>query len=251
MSIHFFIILSNPFFDAYFHTDFLGKLIFISLIACSLVSWIILIYKVRLKNKVKILSLDFHRAFRSQQQHPLNVHYVNSLQKEFPNPFFQLYQVLRKQTLELLHKNSSFGKEKQASQQEVPSFLSPADIDAIESHLSSAIASQTTGLEKNLFILSTIVTLAPFLGLLGTVWGILATFSELQAHGAGNTNQMVLGGLSLALATTVMGLINAIPALVAYNYLKNGFRDFQVEMESFSTEILAVVELHYRSVDIH
>ena len=61
---------------------------------------------------------------------------------------------------------------------------------------------------------------------------------------------MVIGGLSLALATTVLGLIDAIPALMGYNYLKNTIRDFQTDMEGFSTEILASVEMQYRKVDI-
>ena len=75
------------------------------------------------------------------------------------------------------------------------------------------------------------------------------TFSELQAQSVGSTHQMVLGGLSLALATTVLGLLDAIPALVGYNYLKNTIRDFATEMEGFSNEILAAVELQYRKVD--
>src|SRR4029078_12125978 len=110
---------------------------------------------------------------------------------------------------------------------------------------------QVKHLEKNLYILSTTVSLAPFLGLLGTVWGILTTFSEMQSKTAGSTHQMVLGGLSLALATTVLGLLDAIPALIGYNYLKNTIRDLEVDMEGFSTEILASVELQYRQVDIH
>jgi biopolymer transport protein TolQ len=60
---------------------------------------------------------------------------------------------------------------------------------------------------------------------------------------------MVLGGLSLALATTVLGLLDAIPALIGYNYLKNTIRDFTTEMEGFSNEILAAVELQYRKVE--
>jgi biopolymer transport protein TolQ len=112
------------------------------------------------------------------------------------------------------------------------------------------VATQTKTLEKNLFLLSTVVSLAPFLGLLGTIWGILTTFSELQSHTAGGTHQMVLGGLSLALATTVLGLLDAIPALIGYNYLKNAIREFQTEMEGFANEILASIEMQYRKVDV-
>ena len=112
------------------------------------------------------------------------------------------------------------------------------------------VSTQIKNLEKNLFILSTVVTLAPFLGLLGTVWGILITFSELQSHTMGSANQLVLGGLSLALATTVLGLFIAIPALIGYNYLKHAISDYATEMENFSIELVASVEMQYRKVDI-
>ena len=131
------------------------------------------------------------------------------------------------------------------------SYLSTADIEFIDAQLYSLISLQIKQLDRHLYILATIVSLGPFLGLLGTVWGILTTFSELQTAGGGASNQMVIGGLSMALATTVLGLIDAIPALIGYNYLKNGLRDFQTEMEHFSTQILASVEMQYRKVDIH
>ncbi len=87
------------------------------------------------------------------------------------------------------------------------------------------------------------------MGLLGTVWGILMTFADLQTHQAGSTHNAILGGISLALATTVLGLLDAIPALIAYNYLKNETRDFQIDMEGMSNELLASVEIYYRKVE--
>jgi biopolymer transport protein TolQ len=105
-------------------------------------------------------------------------------------------------------------------------------------------------LDKYVYALATVVALGPFLGLLGTVWGILTTFSDMQTQVGGNTSQMVLGGLSLALTTTVLGLIDAIPALIGYNYLKNDIRDFETEMHCFSNGILANVEMQYRKVDV-
>lgn len=247
MSISYFLFANNPFFDAFVHTDFLGRLIFIGLVSCSVITWTLMIHKIRLSQKVQSLSKQFQKVFSEQKLHPLNVTYHHTILKEFPHPYWDLYQVLKKNTLELLSKNQAF---QNVNDPNSPSFLSPADIDVIESHLASTISSQTMRLEKNLYILSTITSLAPFLGLLGTVWGILTTFAELQVQGAGNTNQAVLGGLSLALATTVMGLLNAIPAQVGYNYLKNGFNDYQRQMENFSTEILSTVELHYRKVEL-
>ena len=71
----------------------------------------------------------------------------------------------------------------------------------------------------------------------------------MQTATGANTHQMVLSGLSLALATTVLGLIDAIPALMGYNYLKHSIKDFATDMEGFSNEILTAVELQYRKVE--
>lgn len=231
---------TNPFFSAYFHSDFLGKLIMIGLFFLSICTWIVLTYKAWIVYHARSNSRSFGITFKEQKEEPLNVRFSNS---RHLNPFYTLYEVLKKQTMEILGKNRLFTKT-----QEV--FLSASDIDFIDAQLFSTIASQVQNLNKNLFILSTIVSLAPFLGLLGTVWGILTTFSELQSTAGGATNQMVIGGLSLALATTVLGLINAIPALIGYNYLKNKIQEFEVEMEGFSMEILSAVELQYRKVDV-
>jgi len=240
---------SNPFFDAYFHADLLGKLIFIGLFILSIVTWTLIIHKVRVSRRVKELAVHFQTAFKNQAQQPLSVEYQRQIHREFSHPFYELYKTLRKHTLEVLNKNRAFASNAQINLPAGSSYLGSSDIELIESHLASSIASHTQVLEKNLFILSTVVTLAPFLGLLGTVWGILTTFSELQAQTISNTNQAVLHGLSLALATTVLGLIDAIPALIGYNYLKNTFGDFRREMENFANKILSVVELHYRKVE--
>ena len=239
---------SNPFIDAYIHSDVLGKVIFIGLIALSIFTWIILIHKTLLTYRAKKNSLQFYEVFQLQRINPLGLDCDHIQRKPLPNPFRDLYLVLKKHTIDILNKNRRFGEKGAVSGQDA--YLSPSDIDIVDSHLQSMIANQTKNLEKNLFILATIVSLAPFLGLLGTVWGILTTFSELQAQSSGSTHQMVLGGLSLALATTVLGLIDAIPALIGYNYLKNSIRDLETEMEGFSTEILASVEMQYRKVDV-
>jgi len=243
---------ANPFLDAYFESDFLGKLIFIGLFALSICTWILIAHKGWITYLARKHSNKFYKAFELQRMNPLNLDYEHTIKKEKPNPFLHLYSELKKQTMNILKKNRHFSQQNGNATPETASisYMSPADIDFVQSHLMTSVANQTKFLEKNLFILSTIVSLAPFLGLLGTVWGILTTFSELQASNAGGGQSMVLSGISLALATTVLGLIDAIPALIGYNYLKNNVRDFQTDMEGFSNELLASVEMYYRKVDI-
>lgn len=240
--------LTNPFFDAYIESDLLGRMIFIGLIILSICSWIIMLHKLWVTYHVRRNAEQFYSTFQGQKANLLNLDYEMNSKKRHLNPFFELYAILKRHTLDILNKNRKFGKGE--SSESAPSYLSQADIDFVDAHLMSAIANQTKCLEKNLFILSTVVSLGPFLGLLGTVWGILTTFSEMQMQtGGGSTSQMVLGGLSLALATTVLGLLDAIPALIGYNYLKNTTNAFQTEMEGFATEILAAVEIQYRKVE--
>jgi len=234
---------ANPFFDAFYHSDFLGRLIFFALFSLSIATWMIIIHKGWTLFRVRRLSEEFRNRFTGCKANILNLDCPQQKGTEL-NPFSNLFAILRKQTIEILNKNRRFGKEGAAS-----SYLSPSDIDVVESHLMAGIATQTKRLEKNLYVLATVFSLAPFLGLLGTVWGILITFSDFQA-GTGGSSQMILGGLSLALATTVFGLVDAIPALIGYNYFKNYVRELTTEMDCFSNEILASVEMQYRKVDV-
>lgn len=241
----------NPFFEAFSETDLMGKCIFLGLVMLSVVSWVLIVHKVRMLRHVRRLAEEFRAVFEEQKAQPLGVQYNFSVQGqgEFPHPFWDLYQALRTTSTEILNKNRVFAKSAQIALPEGSSYLCQADIDLVESHLASTIDTSTKALEKNLFVLSTVVTLAPFLGLLGTVWGILTTFTALQTQVSGTTNQAVLHGLSLALAATVLGLIDAIPALVGYNYLKNTTTGFRGDMENFANKILSIIEFHYRKVD--
>jgi len=81
------------------------------------------------------------------------------------------------------------------------------------------------------------------------VWGILLMFTGLQSGGSLSSNSAVLGGLSTALVTTVLGLLIAIPSLVAYNYLKQAIKSYSSQMQNFGHMLLSTIELQYRKVD--
>ena len=241
----FFLCGGNPFFDAYAASDLLGKAIFITLIATSIVSWSILLYKLWLTKQVKNNSLQFKKSFFESRNEPLSISVSSPQNSEYPNAFGIIYDVLKNKTLEIFNKSNKEDT-RSKTKKELNNQLCTADIALLETHAASTITALTTFLEKNLYILSTIVTLAPFLGLLGTVYGILTTFTELKTAAGGSTNQMILAGLSLALSTTVLGLINAIPALIGYNYLKNVVYNFDAEMDRFATDVLSTLEIRYR-----
>jgi len=241
----------NAFVIAYTQSDFFGKLIILALIALSVICWIVLLHKTWIIRQVNQSSAAFQKAV-AESNNPLLSLDISQLPKprssSVPHPFALIYSAVKKKTLELLNKNHYFIS--QTSNAKAPVYLSPADLELLESHVTATISAQNKTLEKNLFVLSTIVTLAPFMGLLGTVWGILMTFSGLQeSGGAMSSNTSILGGLSTALATTVLGLIIAIPALIAYNYLKNSVRNYASDMDDFLTLLLSNIELQYRKVE--
>ena len=241
---------TGTFTGAYAQADFFGKLIFLGLFALSMVCWIVLLYKVWSLRQIKKCSKRFVQAILTKKESLFTLH-IESLPKmiyrELPHPYSCIFTTLKEKTLEILDKNHFFLKQLDPNS---PVHLSPTDVELIETHLHAVMTNQKERLEKNLFILSTIKTLAPFLGLLGTVWGILVTFSELQTRTNIGSNSAILGGLSTALVTTVLGLLIAIPALVAYNYLRSSIRGYFSEMSNFSHHLLSTIELQYRKVDI-
>ena len=249
-------VLANigAFTTAYAQSDFLGKIIILALISLSILCWIVLVQKIWMTRQVGQISKAFLRAYKLNKERLLHLE-LEELPKPrnkfIPNPYAEIFRELKQKTLEILNKNHYFS-EKSGGKQSPQIYLSPNDLEIVETHVLTTISSQTKLLEKNLFVLSTITTLAPFLGLLGTVWGILITFSEMHS-GAGaavGSNAAVLGGLSTALSTTALGLIIAIPALIAYNYLKNATKNASSDMEEFLYQLLSSVELQYRKADV-
>jgi len=96
---------------------------------------------------------------------------------------------------------------------------------------------EARALEKGLVILETVAGIAPLLGLLGTVLGMIKVFRVISEQGLGQT-QSLSGGISEALITTVVGLSIAIPALVAYNYFSHKVEDLVLDIEKYSSELL-------------
>lgn len=235
----------STFFSAYQQSDGFGKLIFWALFALSCVTWVVLLQKIWLFKSIRGVSSEFDHAFESRKESLLSIS-KESLPKlkDTPHPFGKLFFSLKQKTLEILSKNHTYG-----GREEEPVFLSSADMQLMHSHLNIAISKEIKSLEQNLFVLSTISTLAPFLGLLGTVWGILVSFGELKTGASAQSSSIILGGLSTALTTTVLGLLIAIPALIGYSYLKNAVKSLVTDMDHFCSNMLTTIELEYRKVD--
>jgi biopolymer transport protein ExbB/TolQ len=98
-------------------------------------------------------------------------------------------------------------------------------------------------------MLSTTVSGAPFLGLLGTVWGVMQTFSGIATSTQGATLAAMAPGVAAALITTVAGLLVAIPSMFGYNWLVHNLRVLTVELDNFAQEIVSKMETEYLSDD--
>jgi biopolymer transport protein TolQ len=114
-------------------------------------------------------------------------------------------------------------------------------IEMLSNALERRRAEEVSRLEKNLIFLATTASVSPFLGLLGTVWGIMGSFVSMGVEGSASLN-VVAPGIAEALITTVAGLASAIPALVGYNLLVRRIRREEADMERFGLEMLQAVE---------
>lgn len=239
-SLSFYCASTSIFFRSFFTSDPFGKGIFLALFTLSFLSCYILISKF-LSYKVIFSQIkSFKRLVETHEQKILQIPIQD---KPSMNPFHSIYYVLQKTALKLLKKNQYFSMNEQKA-----ATLSNNDLNHIHQALERSIEKQGLKLSKNLFILSTVVSLAPFLGILGTVWGILISLSSMQESISTLGNSGVLAGLSTALATTVLGLVIAIPALISFNYLKNCHQLVMQEMDLLAHDLIAKVTLSYQQV---
>ena len=115
---------------------------------------------------------------------------------------------------------------------------------AVERTLQLGISEEITRLESNMNWLATVASVTPFIGLFGTVWGIIDAFNALSA--AGSASLRAVGpGIAEALVATAMGLFAAIPAAICYNYYGKQIRDVGGRMEDFALEFLNLAERQY------
>ena len=232
----------SPFVTAFSESDWFGRLIFLGLFLLSGISWAVLIHKGWILFQVRKFSREFISLF--DEKDPLSLQYKpkKDLFLESPNPLFGIYKAVKTKTLAIISRNHLFSGTQEN--------LKDDDLELLETESYLVMRAEIKKLEKNIFLLPTVVTLGPFAGLLGTVWGILVAFSKMDGKVVASGNEGMLAGLSLALVTTVIGLMIAIPALIGNNYYKNLIRDQRREMEDFS-HLLITSTLNYYSQHRH
>jgi biopolymer transport protein TolQ len=207
-----------------------GQVIVVALILVSVYSWAIIFYKHGVIRRAKKRSDVFLDEFRRDPDGMIS-HYADR-RRFMPSPFASVLEMGLAELALILGGRS---------RSQAGARISPVQVDGLERSLERAIAEQVVELRKHLIVLATTAGAAPFVGLFGTVWGIMKAFAAMSVTGSASISS-VAPGVSAALTTTVAGLAVAIPALVGYNYLMNRVRTLTIQMENFSSEILSTVE---------
>jgi biopolymer transport protein TolQ len=207
-----------------------GQGIVTLLFIVSIYAWAIIIFKSGMVRRASASSFAFLRKFREDPDGMIS-HYADR-QRFTPSPFARILEAGLAELALLMG-----GRGRAAVAQP----LTMVQVDALERTLETAISEEVIELRRHLIALATTAAGAPFVGLFGTVWGIMKAFAAMSVTGSASISS-VAPGVSAALTTTVAGLAVAIPALVGYNYLMNRVRNLTAHMENFSSEFLSSVE---------
>ena len=197
-------------------TGAVAQTVLLILLLFSIMSWSIILSKWASLGRARTQSGRFLRAFRKAQR----LQDVAAVSEQFkPSPlvavFDGAYEEYRRQ--------------------------GEGNLTAVQRAAQIASSEELTRLERRLPWLATTGAVAPFIGLFGTVWGIIDAFHGLGDAGAA-TLRAVAPGISEALITTAFGLLAAIPAVIAYNIFTNRMREFAARMDDFSLELLNLIE---------
>ena len=201
----------------FIRADFVVKAVILMLIVCSIYSWAIIIEKYKLFKKVNLESEEFEEKFWKSKSAET---FYNNLPTNLDNPMALLFRDSM-QTL-LKAKNKSNLNERMSSMLEVN------------------VEKQLVTLEKGFTFLATVGSTAPFIGLFGTVWGIMNSFQSI-AISRNTSLAIVAPGIAEALFATALGLLAAIPAVIAYNKYNNDSKKYLQKLENFSKRFLSII----------
>ena len=201
----------------FIRADFVVKSVILMLIGCSIYSWAIIIEKFRLFKKINLESDEFEEKFWKSKSAET---FYNSLPEKLENPTASLFKDSM-QTL-LKAKSKSNLNERMSSMLEVN------------------IEKQMSKIDKGFTFLATVGSTAPFIGLFGTVWGIMNSFQSI-AISRNTSLAIVAPGIAEALFATALGLLAAIPAVVAYNKFNNDSKKYTQKLENFSKRFLSII----------
>jgi len=234
-----------------------GQITVIVLLLLSLFSWTIILGKFRQLLIARAATKKFLDAYASTRD-PLDIQRTN---QEFDGaPAYQLYIRGADELAYQLKNNPVSVAGRVRPVVELPpgvenehtdilaranlTKISVASFDAVRVTLEEAAGAEAMALEKGMIVLSTAVAGGPFIGLLGTVWGVMSTFASIAENNSASLTTMA-PGVAAALVATVTGLLVAIPAMFAYNFMVTTIRGITQELDGFATRYATQIEHVY------
>ncbi len=209
------------------------------LIFFSLASWAIIIWKFFELRRAKISCEDFLTAFWQTKR--LDQLYEEAVTIE-GNPVAEVFVAGYREAEHVLKARTKSGSEESTV---LTAELS--GVESVERALRRAANQEITNLERLITFLATTASVTPFIGLFGTVWGIMNSFRQIGIQGAAGL-AVVAPGISEALIATALGLGAAIPAVIAYNHYQNRIKVLEDEIENFTADFLNLVGRHFMSL---
>ena len=201
----------------FLRADIIVKSVIIILIASSVYSWAIIFDKIRVFRKINKSADEFEDKFWKSKSAET---FYNNLPASIDDPMAQLF----KTSMQTVIKSRS----RSSLSEKLPGIL---EIN---------IEKQMNTIDKNYTFLATVGSTAPFIGLFGTVWGIMNSFQSI-AISRNTSLAIVAPGIAEALFATALGLLAAIPAVVAYNKFSNDSKKYSQKLENFSKRFLTIV----------
>ena len=203
--------------NLFLRADIIVKSVIIILIVCSIYSWAVIIEKFRLFKKINKSSEEFEENFWNSKSAET---FYNSLPTKVDDPMAVVFQEAMESLLKKKSKNN----------------LS----ERMSTFLEVGIEKQMSKIDKGFTFLATVGSTAPFIGLFGTVWGIMNSFQSI-AISRNTSLAIVAPGIAEALFATALGLLAAIPAVVAYNKFNTDSQKYSQKLENFSKRFLTII----------
>lgn len=228
---------------AFAQSSMSGKIIVIALFAISIFAWTAMVTKFMELHRARIDSDRFLRAYREQAR---PTHLFVKKQRMPETPLNRLYEAGCKTLVDELVMIGVDRNEILLGGTYPPGErrLEPHQLENIRTVVDCTLADAALNLESLMGLLATAVSTGPFLGLLGTVWGVMNSFGAMASSGSVLLSA-VAPGISGALLTTVVGLLVALPSSIGYNLLTTRIRRLAVQMDNFSQEFAADVQKQF------
>lgn len=224
------VVVGGEIVDLVGETGPVAKVVLLLLLLFSVISWAIILSKWSLLRRARVQSGRFVRAFRKAQR----LQDVAAVAEQFkPSPLVAVFA-------------GGFEEYRRQGGNSSGPLKNPT---AVQRAMQIAASEELTRFERNLPWLAITGAVTPFVGLFGTVWGIIDAFHGLGTAGAA-TLRAVAPGISEALITTAAGLAAAIPAVIAYNLIGSSIREFAARGDDFSLEMLNAVERQPQPVEV-